>query len=66
MDEKKLFIAQMDKLIKYGRDNDNLVTKKDIDEYFKDISLDEEKNSSSSISSMMQESALMNPSIPRR
>lgn len=43
MDEKKLFIAQMDKLIKYGRDNDNLVTREDIDEYFKDIKLDEEK-----------------------
>ncbi|MBQ2183222.1 MAG: hypothetical protein II399_01175 [Lachnospiraceae bacterium] len=43
MDEKKLFIAQMDKLLKYGRERGNFVTKADVDEYFKDISLDEEK-----------------------
>ena len=43
MDEKKLFIAQMDKLLKYGRENGNFVTKADVDEYFKDIALDEEK-----------------------
>ena len=43
MDEKKIFIAQMDKLLKYGRENGNFVTKADVDEYFKDIALDEEK-----------------------
>ena len=43
MDEKKLFIAQMDKLIKYGRENGNLVTKEDVDSYFKDIPFDDEK-----------------------
>lgn len=43
MDEKKLFISQMDKLLKYGRENGNFVTKADVDEYFKDIHLDEEK-----------------------
>lgn len=44
MDEKKYFIDQMDKLIKYGRDNNNLVTSKDVREFFKEISLPEEKN----------------------
>ena len=43
MDEKKLFISQMDKLLKKGRENGNFVTKKDVDEYFKDITLDDEK-----------------------
>ena len=43
MDEKKLFIAQMDKLIKYGRENGNLVTKQDVDTFFKDIPFDDEK-----------------------
>ena len=33
----------MDKLLKYGRENGNFVTKADVDEYFKDIRLDEEK-----------------------
>ena len=42
MDEKKLFISQMDKLLKYGRENGNFVTKADVDSYFKDIHLDEE------------------------
>jgi RNA polymerase primary sigma factor len=43
MDEKKLFITQMDKLIKYGRENGNLVTKQDVDTFFKDIPFDDEK-----------------------
>ncbi len=43
MDEKKLFIAQMDKLLKKGRENGNFVTKEDVDEYFRDITLDDEK-----------------------
>ena len=43
MDEKKLFISQMDKLLKKGRENGNFVTKEDVDEYFKDITLDDEK-----------------------
>lgn len=43
MDEKKLFISQMDKLLKYGRENGNFVTKEDVDSYFKDITLDDEK-----------------------
>ena len=43
MDEKKLFISQMDKLLKYGRENGNCVSKEDVDSYFKDINLDEEK-----------------------
>lgn len=43
MDEKKLFIAQMDKLLKKGRENGNFVTKEDVDEYFRNITLDDEK-----------------------
>ena len=43
MDEKKQFIAQMDKLIKKGRENNNCVSKAEVDEYFKGIDLNEEK-----------------------
>lgn len=43
MDEKKVFIEQMDKLLKYGRSNGNLVTEDDVKEYFKEISLTEEQ-----------------------
>lgn len=43
MDERKLFTEQMDKLIKYGRENGNYVTKADVDTYFKDIPFDDEK-----------------------
>ena len=32
MDEKKLFIEQMDKLLKKGRENGNFVTKEEVDE----------------------------------
>ncbi len=43
MDERKLFTEQMEKLIKYGRENGNLVTKADVDTYFKDLPFDDEK-----------------------
>ena len=43
MDEKKMFIEQMDKLIKYGRQNDNCVTKADVDGYFKGITLTDDQ-----------------------
>lgn len=43
MDDKKLFINQMDKLIKYGRQNGNFVSKADVDEYFKGIELSDDQ-----------------------
>lgn len=43
MDEKKLFIERMDKLIKYGRENGNFVTKADVDSYFGEITLTEDQ-----------------------
>lgn len=43
MDEKKYFIQQIDKLLKYGRENDNMVTEKDVAEYFKEINLSDEQ-----------------------
>lgn len=43
MDDKKYFIDQMDKLLKYGRENSNCVTENDVKEYFKEISLSDEQ-----------------------
>lgn len=43
MDDKKYFTAQMDKLLKFGRENSNCVTEKDVKEYFKEISLTDEQ-----------------------
>lgn len=43
MDDKKLFIEQMDKLLTYGRSNGNCVKKEDVSEYFKDITLTEDQ-----------------------
>ena len=43
MDEKQLFIRKMDELIKKGRENGNCVTKGEVDEFFKDISLTDDQ-----------------------
>lgn len=43
MDDKKLFIEQMDKLLTYGRSNGNCVKKEDVSEYFKDITLTDDQ-----------------------
>ena len=43
MDDKNKFINQMDKLIKYGRQNGNFVSKADVDEYFKGIELSDDQ-----------------------
>ncbi|MCQ2543810.1 MAG: hypothetical protein MJ126_06575 [Lachnospiraceae bacterium] len=43
MDEKKYFVEQIDKLIKYGRENGNMVSEKEVSEYFKEINLSNEQ-----------------------
>ena len=43
MDEKKYFVEQIDKLIKYGRENGNMVSEKVVSEYFKEINLSNEQ-----------------------
>ncbi len=43
MDDKKYFIEQMDKLLKYGRQNSNCVTEDDVKNYFKEITLTDEQ-----------------------
>lgn len=43
MDEKKYFVEQIDKLIKYGREQGNMVTEKEVAEFFKEMTLSDEQ-----------------------
>lgn len=43
MDEKKYFVEQIDKLIKYGREQGNVVTEKEVADFFKEMKLTDEQ-----------------------
>lgn len=43
MDEKKYFVEQIDKLLKFGRNNGNVVTEENVKNYFEKINLSDEQ-----------------------